>query len=75
MTKEEYLHKIIHDCNPSKRKQTAKASKYPQGYFHAKKCKHCGKVRGLLCHNCNRALGLFQDDPDLTQRATKYLKV
>ena len=34
-----------------------------------------GKVRGLLCHNCNRALGLFKDDPDLTQRATKYLKV
>ncbi len=151
MTREEYLLKILHDWNPSKSKQTAKPNKYPQGYFHIKKCKHCGKeftpkapsekycsdfcknyastdayyervygitlkeyldmaekqnfvcalcgkpnfamgvnhtgclvvdhdhrsgkVRGLLCHNCNRALGLFQDDSDLMQKAVEYLNV
>lgn len=34
-----------------------------------------GKVRGLLCHNCNRALGLFQDSPFLLEKASDYLKV
>ncbi len=32
------------------------------------------KVRGLLCHNCNKALGLFQDDPDVTEAATAWLR-
>ena len=38
---------------------------------------HChkhGHVRGLLCHNCNRALGLLQDNPDTLQRGMEYLK-
>ena len=33
-----------------------------------------GKVRGLLCSKCNRALGLFQDSRALLQEADKYLK-
>ncbi len=38
---------------------------------------HChdeGHVRGLLCHNCNRALGLLQDNTTNMQRAVEYLK-
>ena len=42
MTKEEYLQKLLRDWNKPKREQTAMASKYPQGYFTEKKCKHCG---------------------------------
>ena len=137
------------NSSKSKDKQTGKASKYPQGYFKAKNCKHCtneftpvapselycsdeckdyvftdlylqrtysisltdyktmydtqeglcaicrtegftmanhhkmklavdhchttGKVRGLLCHNCNRALGLFKDNPEAIERAMKYV--
>lgn len=34
-----------------------------------------GKIRGLLCHNCNRALGLLHDDFEVFQSALKYLKV
>lgn len=33
-----------------------------------------GKVRGLLCHNCNRALGLLQDNKSYLQSAINYLK-
>jgi len=33
-----------------------------------------GNVRGLLCHNCNRALGLFQDDMSILSHSIKYLE-
>lgn len=36
-------------------------------------CHDTGKPRGLLCHNCNRALGLFQDDPEIMKRAADYV--
>lgn len=31
-------------------------------------------IRGLLCHTCNRAIGLFNDDPSKLQRAIHYLR-
>lgn len=32
-----------------------------------------GKVRGLLCTNCNTALGLMKDSPERLARAAAYL--
>jgi hypothetical protein len=37
-------------------------------------CHSSGEVRGLLCHNCNRALGLLKDSVDSLMRAARYLE-
>lgn len=37
-------------------------------------CHESGTVRGLLCHNCNRALGLFSDDTSVLKKAIDYLE-
>jgi hypothetical protein len=37
-------------------------------------CHTTGQVRGLICHNCNRGLGLFQDSPEYLREAALYLE-
>ena len=32
-----------------------------------------GEVRGLLCHLCNRGIGMFRDSPIYLERAAEYL--
>jgi hypothetical protein len=41
--------------------------------FMVDHCHETGKVRGLLCTRCNRALGLLGDRTDLFLRAVEYL--
>lgn len=33
-----------------------------------------GEFRGWICHKCNRALGMFGDNPDTMQRAVNYIR-
>jgi len=33
-----------------------------------------GKIRGLICNGCNRALGYFNDDPEKMRAAIDYLE-
>lgn len=37
-------------------------------------CHTSARVRGLLCHSCNRALGLLQESADVLDRAAAYLR-
>lgn len=41
--------------------------------FHIDHCHSTGKVRGLLCMNCNTGLGNFKDNPVLLSSALNYL--
>lgn len=37
-------------------------------------CHKTGKVRGLLCNRCNRAIGFMEDNVQLLKNAIKYLE-
>lgn len=41
--------------------------------FAVDHCHESGQVRGLLCNQCNRALGLFKDSVEVLQKAQEYL--
>ncbi|MFE3765930.1 endonuclease VII domain-containing protein [Streptomyces sp. NPDC059104] len=41
---------------------------------HVDHCHKTGKVRGVLCFNCNTGLGLLKENPDRILRAAEYLE-
>lgn len=48
----------------------------PTGKWKVFAIDHChdtGKVRGLLCNECNRGMGLLRDAPELLIKAAEYL--
>lgn len=57
-------------CNEVPRRDKA----FQTWNLHVDHCHNTGKVRGLLCHLCNRALGLFRERIDLVEKALLYLK-
>jgi Recombination endonuclease VII len=37
-------------------------------------CHKSGKIRGLLCTNCNQGIGKFKDNIEILEKVIKYLK-
>ena len=37
-------------------------------------CHETGKVRGLLCDNCNKGIGFLRDDPDMLRSAIAWIE-
>ena len=44
------------------------------GGMHVDHCHKTGRVRGLLCGQCNHAIGLLKDSPEIVRRAADYLE-
>lgn len=42
--------------------------------LHVDHCHDTGRIRGLLCTNCNCGIGFFKDDPELVKKALFYLE-
>jgi hypothetical protein len=45
----------------------------PKRYLHVDHDHITGEVRGLLCNNCNAALGYLQDDPIVIGKLLRYI--
>lgn len=65
---EEYKQLLIEQAGRCKICQRAGGRKLVIDHSH-----ETGKVRGLLCHSCNTALGKFQDSPVILMEAINYL--
>lgn len=82
LQKQSYRRNHAHKVTPQeynrllkKQQGVCKICKLPPGRrrLHADHCHATGRVRGLLCHNCNLGLGNFRDDPTLLRSAIRYL--
>jgi len=54
---------------------TEPGGRHNRGYFVVDHCHTTGKVRKLLCNNCNTALGLVGDNTHILQKMIEYLNI
>jgi len=57
-----------------KRCAVCRSDKSDSKNFVVDHCHTTGKIRGVLCSYCNRALGMMKDDPELLSKAIIYLR-
>ncbi len=70
MTRQEALERFGSTCNICGSADGAGR----HGNLHVDHCHTTGKVRGMLCSDCNTGLGKFKDGPALLRRAAEYLE-
>jgi hypothetical protein len=76
ITSSQYDEMVIKQCNKCLicGQEPTKKKAFQTWRLHIDHCHKTGKVRGLLCHLCNRGLGLFRENIDLVEKAFHYLK-
>lgn len=45
-----------------------------RGTFHVDHCHETGKIRGILCHDCNTGIGKLGDSLESVKKAVSYLE-
>jgi hypothetical protein len=58
----------------SQQKACAICGVIPEVKLHVDHDHETGRIRGLLCGSCNRAIGLFKDNVNLMLKAAEYLR-
>ncbi len=71
ITPQQHAEMLADQCGVCAICKTAPAG--PKNFPMVDHCHKTGKVRGLLCSNCNQAIGKFKDNPDLLRAAIAYL--
>lgn len=72
ITKDQYMQLLINSCG--------RCDACGEQFINKSHSSHVdhnhvtGKVRGLLCHGCNLALGLLHEDPKKISQLLKYLE-
>ena len=54
---------------------TEPGGRHNSGYFVVDHCHCTNKIRGVLCNNCNTALGLVGDNVDTLHKMINYLGI
>lgn len=49
-------------------------SENKEQYLSIDHCHSSNRIRGLLCNNCNFAIGLLNDDPEVIRNAARYVE-
>jgi hypothetical protein len=57
-----------------KQRGLCKLCRKPMKRINVDHCHKTGCIRGLVCRNCNFAIGCFNDDPALMRRAARHVE-
>jgi hypothetical protein len=74
ITLEDYNNMLKSQNNVCKTCGTSNPGANSDKYFNVDHCHKTGKIRGLLCGQCNIALGLVKDNISVLENLIKYLK-
>ena len=69
MTPDEYREQVIGQTG-----RCLICLRVPDHNLHVDHDHQTGKIRGLLCNQCNRGMGLLRDDPKVAHSAAAYLE-